>query len=208
MTRNIHLIYIFVSCFPLILIACSSGSSNSNNETAPFPAPDETIPFSVPFEINEILFMSSSRNIDECFDNLGNLTASAYVFDSQVGLDDIDGISPDPLKTVDIIEYDNGNYIYEIIFQDAGSYRTAITCQASLDNPETDDDMRFIQTGIFFRVGDITENFIDGPLPDGHFSTTLDCLGCHRVTNDYDVAVVNHDFVQNGSCSECHFPVL
>lgn len=198
--------YFIFSIFILIVTACSSGSNNANT--------DEGI-VSVPFEVDEILFMSS-LNVEDCYDNLGGLTASAYIFKVTGDLpfeggsfpDDIDGISPDPIISVNIAEYDNGIYMYEVDIQDPGSYRTTVTCQSDLDDPATDDNIRFIHSSIFFRVENIPDNFSETPFPEVHPSTTTECLGCHRVTQNYDVAILDHLFILPRTCLECHSPVL
>ena len=183
-----------------LLGSCSNPNSNSSE-----------VAVSVPFDIDETLF-TSQRNIDDCFNNLGDLNASAYIYENTSDLtfggdgeiDDIDGNEPDPIFTVTITDLNNGIYNYIVEIEEPKSYRTAVTCQADIDNPDVDDNIRFVTSSTFFRVGDIPENLNETPFPDIHPSTTTDCLDCHRTTENYDVASVNHSFVQSGACIECH----
>lgn len=192
----------------VLLIACSDSSNNSEDEIV-----------LVPFEADERLF-SSPYHIDDCFDNLGNLTADAYIYrcsdESALGCsgisNDFEGSSTDPISSIKITENINGVYSFEVEIHEFGNYSASLTCQAHLDNPTGDDDIEFIRSidfipsSYYFRVGEIPEDFDGGELPDPHFSTTSDCLECHNVSDTYDVAVINHHYLQPGFCLECHSP--
>lgn len=67
---------------------------------------------------------------------------SVYVFAGEsITPDDIDGNEPDPVTTA-FIDYniDTGIYSYEVGFLTAGDYTLALSCNADLDNIETDDN--------------------------------------------------------------------
>ncbi len=68
-------------------------------------------------------------------------TAAIYLFEgSNITADDLDGINADPVDSSLVkLNNSNGNYEYKFGFLDVGSYTIAFTCQANLDNPETDD---------------------------------------------------------------------
>lgn len=191
MFRNKRFYPVTFAVCTFLLAACSSDSEN------------DFLPVTVPLGANEAVFFQNNAT---CFDGQGNLTATAYIFDDpDQGTDDIDGTAPDPVQTVDIVDYDGGLYVYDIVFDNNGTYRAAITCEADLDNTGTDDNIRFLLRGTFVRIDRIRENFINGPLPVGHIETTMDCFGCHTVSDVYDIAVVDHDYVL-GTCLDCHTP--
>lgn len=76
-------------------------------------------------------------------------TAAIYLFEgSNITADDLDGINADPVDSSLVkLNNSNGNYEYKFGFLNAGSYTVAFTCQANLDNPETDNaDVTFSGT--------------------------------------------------------------
>jgi len=74
----------------------------------------------------------------------GGCTPAVYVFaGSGVTPDDIDGIAPDPVTTANVTQDNNGIYRYNAAFLEAGSYTIAYTCQAALDDPDTNDALTF-----------------------------------------------------------------
>ena len=115
----------------------------------------------------------------------------------------IDNIAPDPIETVSITQKQGSNYIYEVVFNDEGSYRVAVTCESNLDDPAVDDDIRFI-SGVSVRTGLIDGVSVDLGFPSFHLNTSTDCSGCHTLGAHYDISVVNHDYVV-GVCQDCNF---
>ncbi len=74
-------------------------------------------------------------------------TPAVYVFaGSGVTPDDIDGINPDPVTTATVKLDTDGSYKYKAAFLEAGDYTIAFTCQAALDNPDTNDALSFSGT--------------------------------------------------------------
>ena len=64
-----------------------------------------------------------------------------YVFAGDVApdaVDDIDGIDPDPLTTIDVTQNDAGDFVYRTLIA-PGDYTIAFTCQAANDDPEVDE---------------------------------------------------------------------
>ncbi len=65
--------------------------------------------------------------------------------------DDIDGIDPDPIKSVKA-QYVEDSYHYSVASLEPGDYTVAATCQADRDDPATDDlndtiqDVTFVGT--------------------------------------------------------------
>lgn len=75
--------------------------------------------------------------------DVGNVVYIFAGFD--VEPDDIDmedGDDAEPVATVDAAPNEMGDYVYETILT-PGDYTVAFTCQAGLDDPETDDEVQF-----------------------------------------------------------------
>ena len=68
-------------------------------------------------------------------------TSAVYLFEgNNITADDLDGKQADPSDSSLVkLNSSSGNYEYELGFLKAGSYTLAFTCQANLDNPESDD---------------------------------------------------------------------
>jgi hypothetical protein len=99
------------------------------------------------------------------------LTGNAvYLFqNADVVPDDVDGIAPDPLTSA-IVNFNttSGQFEYEIGFVLAGPYTVALTCEADLDNPDTDDPgVGFLQSANVTVTADsvTTHNFTAAPTP-------------------------------------------
>lgn len=68
---------------------------------------------------------------------------AVYVFDPGVmAADDVDGLGAEPITTA-VVPMD-GQYGYTVGFLEPGSYRVAFTCEAALDQPDTDDAVTFM----------------------------------------------------------------
>ena len=68
---------------------------------------------------------------------------AVYVFSGEnIVADDIDGDAVEPVSTSLV----SGSFDYAIGFLDQGSYTLAFTCQAGIDNSETNDAINFIGT--------------------------------------------------------------
>jgi len=77
----------------------------------------------------------------------GGCTPAVYVFaGGGVTPDDIDGIDPDPVTTATVTQDNTGVYRYKAAFLEAGDYTIAYTCQAALDDPDTNDALTFSGT--------------------------------------------------------------
>ncbi len=63
---------------------------------------------------------------------------AVYVYEGSVVADDVDGLDPDPLTSAQV-ELD-GVYAYVVPFLPSGDYTVAFTCNADVDEPETDDE--------------------------------------------------------------------
>ncbi len=66
-----------------------------------------------------------------------------YVFSGNVTPDDLDGVTPDPLTTA-LLRSSDTQSDYVVPFLPAGSYTLALSCEADLDNPLSNDTIRFI----------------------------------------------------------------
>lgn len=73
--------------------------------------------------------------------------AAVYVYaDAGVVPDDVDGTDPEPLTSAFLTSDGAGGFTYEVGFLLAGDYTVALSCQAGEDDPETDDDIGFLQS--------------------------------------------------------------
>lgn len=88
-----------------------------------------------------------------------------YIFAGDVIPDDIDGIAPDPLTTVDaVLNVDTSDYDYRTILM-PGEYTVAFTCLGDLDADGSSEDLDFISP---IAAGPIT--VMDGtPVEDVDF---------------------------------------
>lgn len=83
-----------------------------------------------------------SLNAD-CFDNSGAVTAVVYVFSGKdISPDDIDGNATEPLSSARV----RANLGYTAAFLEEGDYTLSLTCDATMDDPATDDSISFIRT--------------------------------------------------------------
>jgi hypothetical protein len=91
-----------------------------------------------------------------CTDGDGGLPENSglavYAFAGPgVAPDDVDGLEPEPVSTA-IVEFSDSNgdsiaeYHYTLAFLEPGTYTVALTCDADLDDPETDDALVFTGT--------------------------------------------------------------
>jgi len=176
----------------IVLVGCSNGSNGSSDVI-------------VTVKIDELILMQNSG----CFDNLGTIDATAYIFnrtknnpDNLFEVDDIDGIAPEPFETISVTEKKGNGYVFSIAFKDEGAYSVAINCEASLDDPAIDNREFFFQKASI-RIGDINDVTVETGIPSLHINTLNDCFGCHTLGPSYDYSVVNHDYVI-GICGDCH----
>jgi hypothetical protein len=66
-------------------------------------------------------------------------TSAVYLYEgSNVTADDLDGKDADPIDS-SLVKPNGSTHEYEFGFHEAGNYTIAFTCQANLDNSETDD---------------------------------------------------------------------
>lgn len=102
-----------------------------------------------------------------CTNDLVAGTGSAvYVYEGDVATpDDIDGTASDPLVTSTVVLGDNDLYEYQVNYLSIGQYTVALTCQASDDDPEIDDDIAFAAsvTGVEIFDGEVTVVDFDAP---------------------------------------------
>jgi hypothetical protein len=83
-----------------------------------------------------------SLNID-CFDNSGAVTAVVYVFRGKdISPDDIDGNATEPLSSSRV----QADLSYTAAFLEEGDYTLSLTCEATMDDPATDDSINFTRT--------------------------------------------------------------
>ena len=93
---------------------------------------------------------------------------AVYAFDGPaVTPDDIDGIDPDPVSSTGVELDANGQWSWRIAYLPRADYTIAATCQADLDDPETDDSGTVQFTGeasVSVTAGaDTVHNFV--PMP-------------------------------------------
>ena len=77
------------------------------------------------------------------------LTGNAvYVFAGEdVTPDDIDGRNDDPVATANVIfNIETGDYEYAVSYLDVGDYTVAFTCQADIDQPDSNENIIFSAT--------------------------------------------------------------
>ena len=78
----------------------------------------------------------------KCFDNVGEVTAVVYVFKGHsINDDDIDDIAPDPVTSAKV----SANMDYTVAFMEEGDYTLSLTCEATDDDPATDDNISFLK---------------------------------------------------------------
>ena len=83
--------------------------------------------------------------------DVGNVV---YVFEGlDVVPDDIDGIDPDPVATIEAEPNADGDYAYETILT-PGDYTVAFTCEAGNDDPESEDEIVFLPESNLSLVAD------------------------------------------------------
>jgi hypothetical protein len=86
--------------------------------------------------LNTITDAANDCDADDTDLDVGNVV---YVFaGADVDPDDVDGIAADPVATADVTQNTAGDYVYRTLLQ-PGAYTVAFTCQASNDDPETDE---------------------------------------------------------------------
>lgn len=74
-------------------------------------------------------------------------TPVVYVYSGAGVTPDDVGSPTEPVTTAQVeLDAASGEYRYRAAFLAAGSYTAAFTCQASADQPETDDDIEFLTT--------------------------------------------------------------
>lgn len=80
-----------------------------------------------------------------CSNDLAEQTGNAvYVYQGMIDTPgDIGDATNEPFVTVAVEQDDAGAYRFELNFLSVGDYTAAFTCQASDDDPETDDDIAF-----------------------------------------------------------------
>ena len=82
-------------------------------------------------------------------DNLlrASCTPAVYVYEgTQVDPDDVGGTDDEPFSSaIATVETGSGARRYTIGFLEAGDYTLALTCDAGIDEPDTDDDVSFIR---------------------------------------------------------------
>lgn len=95
-----------------------------------------------------------------CTNDLVAGTGSAvYIYEGEVAApEDIDGSASDPLVTATVSLGDGDVYGYEVNYLSEGEYTVALTCEASDDDPETDDGIGFAAsvTGVMIIDGEVT----------------------------------------------------
>ena len=71
-----------------------------------------------------------------------------YVFEGfDVVPDDIDNRNPNPITSANVVwNSDLAEYVFEVGFLEAGDYTIALTCQADLDDPDSDDAIIFVSS--------------------------------------------------------------
>ena len=93
---------------------------------------------------------------------------SVYVFEgNDVVADDMDNQNPEPLSSARVkLNSSTGNYEYIIGFVPAGNYTVAFTCQADLDDPDSNDNIIFSLTENVTVIADTTGNNDNNQLPN------------------------------------------
>jgi hypothetical protein len=82
---------------------------------------------------------------DACTDSDPATGNAVYLFEGlNADPDDVDGNEPDPVASViPSLNNASGEYEYSFGFLPLGKYTAFFTCQATLDDPDTDDDIEF-----------------------------------------------------------------
>lgn len=95
-----------------------------------------------------------------CTNDLVADTGNAvYIYNGEVtNPEDISGAETDPLVTATVTRDVDDVHRYEVHFLSIGEYTVALTCQASDDDPEADDDLTFAAsvTGVAIVNGETT----------------------------------------------------
>ncbi len=79
----------------------------------------------------------------ECYDNSGAVAAVVYIFSGKnITADDIDGNSIEPLSSARLKQ----DLSYTAAFLEEGDYTLSLTCEATIDDPGTNDSIDFIRT--------------------------------------------------------------
>jgi len=88
---------------------------------------------------------------DSCDNDLAAQTGNAvYIYNGTVDTPgDIGDAQHEPLTTATVRQNESGQYTYEVHFLAAGDYTATFTCQASADDPESDDDIEFLEPQSF-----------------------------------------------------------
>lgn len=97
---------------------------------------------------SEVGTLSGTVSMSLATDSSCSTSSAVYIFEgANVTPDDIDGIDPDPVATATVKQDPkDGIYKYTAGFLEAGDYTVAFTCQANLDNPDTNDTIAFVGT--------------------------------------------------------------
>ena len=172
-----------------ILVACANDEGEPDVNTV-----------SVPFSMKKTNIDSHS----EC-DGSPSGEPVVYVFENFDGIvDDVDEIEPNPINIESSYDIDEIEYTFNLSFVEAGSYRLSVTCESTLDDEVEDNDIIFLsRKGVYLRVGDLSVVSDNDPLPPSHLNVKPTCTGCHYGTQEYDLAFVDHAFVE-GFCADCH----
>lgn len=181
-----------VSYFLLVVLLVACGHDEK----------DESIvnTISVPFPIK----IANFEQHIEC-DGSSNSEPAVYIFENFDGIaDDVDEYEPNPIDIANNYDLDEVEYTFNLDFVESGVYRLSVTCEAGLDHKAEDNDIVFIfPKGVFLRVGELAVISDEDPLPQSHLNVNSTCTGCHIGTREYDIAFVDHSFVE-GLCADCH----
>ena len=95
--------------------------------------------------------------------DLGN---SVYIYNGVVETpgDIGDALTP-PFTTANVAQNVDGIYVFEVNFLSIGEYSAAFTCQASIDDPEVDDDIAFSAPQTFMIDDGVTTPIVFDPPP-------------------------------------------
>ncbi len=112
--------------------------------------------------VNNLHVSAITGTVSNSLATASGCTPTVYVYQgSNVTPDDIGSATP-PVSTAKVI-LDNatGNYKYTAAFLEAGDYTVAYTCQATEDDPETDDNIAFTGAANVSLVANsiVTNNF-------------------------------------------------
>lgn len=104
----------------------------------------------------DLALLEDASCTNDLVEGIGN---AVYVYTGSVsGPDDIDGTDSDPLATATVSLGGDDVYRYEVNYLSIGEYTVALTCQASDDDAEVDDEIAFIAsaTGVDINDGETT----------------------------------------------------